>query len=187
MGCRVFCDESGEAICGFLVVAVGLGNKAIKQRYELTNGHRIYVASLAQAGRIDEVAKKLEGRGANASDPRTQLAQQLRQLAERLRTNPGELDRNLAQVGAVEDAVRAQLDPANEQRAASLTSLSRALSRAATGNQQAAWRLPSTVGSSRPVGIAVDAQEQNVYISDSIVNHIAKVPLAVLLAPQATP
>jgi tetratricopeptide (TPR) repeat protein len=34
--------------------AVGFGRKAIQQRFELTNGHRIYVASLAQAGRIDE-------------------------------------------------------------------------------------------------------------------------------------
>jgi TolB-like protein/Tfp pilus assembly protein PilF len=34
--------------------AVSFGRKAIQQRFELTNGHRIYVASLAQAGRIDE-------------------------------------------------------------------------------------------------------------------------------------
>ena len=90
-----------------------------------------------QAERIDEVAKSLEGKGADANDPRTQLAEELRQLAERLRTNPGDLDRNLAQLGAVEDDVRAQLDPANEQRAASLSSLSRSLSRSATGKPQA--------------------------------------------------
>jgi TolB-like protein/Tfp pilus assembly protein PilF len=34
--------------------AVEFGRKAIHQRFELTNGHRIYVASLAQAARIDE-------------------------------------------------------------------------------------------------------------------------------------
>jgi len=34
--------------------AVGIAHKAIQQRFELTNGHRIYVASLAQAGRIEE-------------------------------------------------------------------------------------------------------------------------------------
>ncbi|HLX15903.1 MAG TPA: winged helix-turn-helix domain-containing tetratricopeptide repeat protein [Bradyrhizobium sp.] len=34
--------------------AIGFGRKAIQQRFELTNGHRIYVASLAQAGRIDD-------------------------------------------------------------------------------------------------------------------------------------
>ena len=39
--------------------AVGFGRKAIQQRFELTNGHRIYVASLAQAGRIDEAAAAL--------------------------------------------------------------------------------------------------------------------------------
>ena len=52
----------------------------------------------------------------------------------------------------------------------------------AEGNEQA-WRLPSPIGTSRPVGIAVDVDGENVYITDSIVNHIAKVPLAVLLGP----
>ena len=56
----------------------------------------------------------------------------------------------------------------------------------ADGNEQAAWRLPSAVGTSRPIGIAVGAREQNVYIADSsIANHVAQVPLAVLLAPTA--
>jgi uncharacterized protein (TIGR03663 family) len=83
-----------------------------------------------------------------------------------------------AYIVALKDGHVLATDPAN----------SRILVFDATGNEQAAWRLPSAVGSSRPVGIAVDAQEQNVYISDSIVNHIAKVPLAVLLAsPVATP
>ena len=41
---------------------------------------------------------------------------------------------NLAKLGAIEAALRAQLDPANEQRAAALSALSRGLSRAATGN-----------------------------------------------------
>jgi TolB-like protein/Tfp pilus assembly protein PilF len=44
---------------GHYAEAIGLGNKAIKQRFELTNGHRIYVASLAQAGRIDEARAAL--------------------------------------------------------------------------------------------------------------------------------
>ena len=39
--------------------AISLGRKAIQQRSELTNGHRIYVASLAQAGRIDEARAAL--------------------------------------------------------------------------------------------------------------------------------
>jgi uncharacterized protein (TIGR03663 family) len=55
------------------------------------------------------------------------------------------------------------------------------------GEQVAAWRLPSAVGSSRPVGIAVDAQQQYAYISDSSLgaNHIAKVAVAALLAAPA--
>jgi TolB-like protein/Flp pilus assembly protein TadD len=39
--------------------AVGYGRKAIQQRFELTNGHRIYVASLAQAGRVEEARAAL--------------------------------------------------------------------------------------------------------------------------------
>jgi tetratricopeptide (TPR) repeat protein len=39
--------------------AVGFGRKAIQQRFELTNGHRIYVASLAQTGRIDDARAAL--------------------------------------------------------------------------------------------------------------------------------
>jgi len=39
--------------------AVGFGRKAIQQRFELTNGHRIYIVSLAQAGRIDEARAAL--------------------------------------------------------------------------------------------------------------------------------
>jgi len=39
--------------------AVGFGRKAIQQRFELTNGHRIYIASLAQAGRLEEARAAL--------------------------------------------------------------------------------------------------------------------------------
>lgn len=39
--------------------SVSIAHKAIQQRFELTNGHRIYVASLAQAGRIEEAGAAL--------------------------------------------------------------------------------------------------------------------------------
>lgn len=44
---------------GRYVEAVAIARKAIQQRYELTNGHRIYVVSLAQAGRLDEARAAL--------------------------------------------------------------------------------------------------------------------------------
>jgi TolB-like protein/Tfp pilus assembly protein PilF len=44
---------------GRYMEAISFGRKAIQQRSELTNGHRIYVASLAQAGRIDEARAAL--------------------------------------------------------------------------------------------------------------------------------
>jgi adenylate cyclase len=39
--------------------AIVFGRKAMQQRFGLTNGHRIYIASLAQAGRIDEARAAL--------------------------------------------------------------------------------------------------------------------------------
>ena len=39
--------------------AVRIARKAIRQRFELTNGHRIYVASLAQAGLLEEARAAL--------------------------------------------------------------------------------------------------------------------------------
>src|SRR5450759_1322623 len=39
--------------------AVSFGRKAMQQRFGLTNGHRIYIASLAQAGQIDEARAAL--------------------------------------------------------------------------------------------------------------------------------
>ena len=99
-------------------------------------------AAERQAERLDELAHELETKGADAQDPRTRLAQELRDLARQLRDGPDQLDVNLARLGSVEAEVRAQIDPANEQRAASMTSLSRALSSAATGKPDAnkRWR-----------------------------------------------
>ena len=98
---------------------------------------QVEAAADRQANRLDELAKELDAKGADAQDPRTRLAQELRELARQLRDKPSELDANLARLGAIEADVRAQTDPANEQRAASLTSLSRALSSAATGKPDA--------------------------------------------------
>ncbi|MEI7744857.1 MAG: hypothetical protein WCK58_14055, partial [Chloroflexota bacterium] len=103
----------------------------------ITRNQQVRQEAQRQADKIDKIAKDLQAKGADANDPRTQLSEELRKLAEKLRNNPGELDMNLAQLGAVEDNVRAQLDPANEQKAASLAALSRSLSRTATGDPKA--------------------------------------------------
>ena len=44
---------------------------------------------------------------------------------------------NLARLGSIEDDLQASLDPSTEQKASALTSLSRSLSQAATGKQDA--------------------------------------------------
>ena len=94
-------------------------------------------AAERQAERIDRAAEELGTKGQDPNDPRTRLAQELRDLARQLRERPSDLDANLARLGSIENDVRAQVDPANEQRAASLTALSRSLSSAATGKPEA--------------------------------------------------
>ena len=109
-------------------------------------------AAERQAERIDRVAEDLADKGGDAQDPRTRLAQELRDLARQLRERPDDLDANLARLGAIETDVRAQVDPANEQRAASLTALSRALSSAATGKPEANPDGDPAEGARRPQG-----------------------------------
>ena len=94
-------------------------------------------AATRQAERLEDLAQDLEARGEETTDPRTQLAEELRELARQLRDKPGELAANLRQLGAVENDVRARIDPATEQRASAMTSLARSLSRAASGNPDA--------------------------------------------------
>ena len=54
----------------------------------------------------------------------------------------------------------------------------------AAGDEIAAWSLPTSTVGSRPVGIAVDAEEENVYITDGQASQVLRIPLAALLAPQ---
>lgn len=46
-------------LAGRYTEAIGFGRKALQQRFGLTGGHRIYIASLAQAGQIDEARAAL--------------------------------------------------------------------------------------------------------------------------------
>jgi adenylate cyclase len=46
-------------LAGRYTEALGCARKAMQQRFGLTNGHRIYIASLAQAGKIDEARTAL--------------------------------------------------------------------------------------------------------------------------------
>jgi adenylate cyclase len=50
---------SAHYLAGGYTEAVSCGRKAMQQRFGLTNGHRIYIASLAQAGQIDEARTAL--------------------------------------------------------------------------------------------------------------------------------
>jgi CheY-like chemotaxis protein len=100
--------------------------------------HRDIVdAAVRQADRLERLADDLQERGAETDDPRTELAEALRELARRVRDEPGDLAANLRSLSALENEVRARIDPATEQRAAAMTSLARSLSRTATGDPEA--------------------------------------------------
>jgi len=85
------------------------------------------------AKRLEQAAQRLEA-NPTQRDARSQVADELRKLIKELRDNPTDLDQQLAKLGSLEDALRSRIDPANEQHAAALTSLSRQLSKAATGS-----------------------------------------------------
>jgi adenylate cyclase len=51
---------AGHYLAGRYPEAVVFGRKALQQRTQFTSGHRIYVASLAQAGQIDEAREALK-------------------------------------------------------------------------------------------------------------------------------
>jgi hypothetical protein len=90
-----------------------------------------------QADHVDQIAKELESKGVKPNDLRTKLALDLRDLAAQLRSHPEDLKANLARLGSVEEALHSQLDAGNETKSASLTSLNRSLSRAASGKADA--------------------------------------------------
>ena len=89
----------------------------------LAQQRQVRDAAERQAQRIDSVARDLQDKGRTADDPRTRLAEELRELACQLRERPDELAANLRQLGAVERDIRARIDPATEQRASAMTSL----------------------------------------------------------------
>ena len=90
-------------------------------------------AAEQEARHLEDTARRLE-QGATTPDARTQTAEELRRLARELRDRPQDLDAQLARLGSLEDAIRSRLDPRTEQRAAAISTLSRSLSRAATGS-----------------------------------------------------
>jgi hypothetical protein len=123
-----------------LVALIALAPVALlpnPQNAAIAQAKAVREEAVAQAQKIDKLADELTKQGKDANDPRTLLAQELRDLAKQLREHPDQLDGNLAKLGSIEAALQAQLDPANEQRAAALAALSRGLSRAATAKADA--------------------------------------------------
>jgi hypothetical protein len=125
-------QSATTAFCALMLIPAillpNIQNDILAQRAAMRD------AAATQAQRLEQTANRLQ-EGRTAEDPRSQLADELRKLAQQLRDHPEDLDTNLAKLGSLEDAIRSRLDPANEQRAAAISSLSRSLSRAATGSE----------------------------------------------------
>ncbi|HYN70061.1 MAG TPA: hypothetical protein VEX41_07615, partial [Candidatus Eisenbacteria bacterium] len=133
---RLSRNPAAIAVIAMLVLApvVLLPNP---QDAAIAQARQVREEAKAQAEVLERLAEQLEKQGASTDDPRTRLAKELRDLARQLRERPDQLDANLAKLGSIEATLRSQLDPANEQRAAALSALSRGLSRSATGNPEA--------------------------------------------------
>ena len=123
------------AVAALLVLPLVLIPNGMDER--IARDRAVREESTQTAERIDRSPRSSSAGDAPPDDPRSRLAQELRDLAAELRTDPGALDTNLARLGGVEASVREQLDPANEERAAALAALNRGLSRAATGDAKA--------------------------------------------------
>ena len=102
------------AAVALLVPVLGLPNP---QDAVIAQQRDVREAADRQADRLDDLADELETKGRTTDDPRTQLAEELRELVRQLRDRPDELAANLRQIGAVESDIRARIDPATEQRA----------------------------------------------------------------------
>ncbi len=99
-------------------------------------------AAERQAERLEQTADRLS-EGRTADDPRADIAEELRRISRELRERPEDLEAQLARLGSLEDALRARLDPSNEQRAAALASLARSVSRLQSGQRQQSRRIPA--------------------------------------------
>ncbi|HEX2222090.1 MAG TPA: hypothetical protein VHK06_06150 [Candidatus Limnocylindria bacterium] len=90
------------------------------------------------AERVEEVADDAERRGAETPDPRRdRLVEELRRLARQLRDEADDRQAVVARIGAVAQELSRMTDPRAAERDAGLTSLARATSRAASGDQEA--------------------------------------------------
>ena len=108
----------------------------------------------AQAERLERTADRLDGGAHHADDPRADLAEELRRLSRELRERPEDLESQLARLGSLEDALRARLDPSNEQRAAALASLARRVSAPPVRQRQQPGRRPAEGRRGRSTGSA---------------------------------
>jgi hypothetical protein len=110
------------AAVALLVPVVALPNP---QTAVIAKQREVREVAERQAQRIDAVARDLQDKGRTADDPRIRLAEELRELARQLGRSRTRWRRTSSSSAQVESDVRAQIDPATEQRASALTSLSR--------------------------------------------------------------
>jgi hypothetical protein len=100
-----------------LAVAPNPMNNILAQREAIAQ------AAKEEAKHIENLSQDIGGSQELSPDERQQLERQLAELAQALRANPGDLEKALADLSRVEQALQQQLDPAQAARQANLNSL----------------------------------------------------------------
>ncbi|MDQ7029305.1 MAG: hypothetical protein Q9O62_05725 [Ardenticatenia bacterium] len=123
---------------GLLALTLALGMLPNPQRQVLAERRAVRELAQQEAQRIEQVRAELAGReGLLPSQERAELVQELAKLAERLRQNPGDRERALADIERARQALRARLDPQAGTRQAALARLAERLGRMSQDQKRA--------------------------------------------------
>lgn len=112
------------ALACILIVAV-VASIWLPNRMDAILAERAAVAQAAQdqAEKIDQVRQEIEKDQGLSPEKQQELLRQLRELAEALRSNPGDLEQAMADISKVEEALQRQIDPNTSSRQANLEAL----------------------------------------------------------------
>lgn len=112
------------AIAGFLTILFIITQILPNPMDEILAQRRhIQNAAAAQADVIDQIKEDIEQSQELSSETRDEIARELAELAEKLRSNPDDLEQILSDYNQVEQFLTPKIDPASAAQAANLRSL----------------------------------------------------------------
>ncbi len=108
-----------------LCLGIAITLSALPNPMDTVIAERTVVAEIAeaQAEALEELAQELADDDALDPEEREALLRQLREAAEALRRNPGDIEDALADIAKLEETLRHRLDPQNAAREAALSAL----------------------------------------------------------------